>query len=79
MSGVLQCEYAMQMKRSVWTVSFRTFGQCCFWTDETGPRGTTADRTIPLQAEKTHGKPTGFLIIKNVMYKNVIIEQYIFV
>lgn len=37
-------------------ISLRTFGQCCIWTDEVGPWGTPADRTIPLQAEKAHGK-----------------------
>lgn len=35
---------------------FRTPRQCCDRADEVGPRGASADRTVPIQAEEAHGK-----------------------
>lgn len=34
----------------------RTFGQCCDGADEVGPRGASANGTVPVQAEEAHGE-----------------------
>lgn len=43
---------------------FRTPGQRCDGADEVGPRGASADRTVPFQAEEAHGEFTLLLIKK---------------
>lgn len=45
---------------------FRTSGQRCNGADEVGPRGATADRTVPVQAEEAHGE---FYVFINVIKK----------